>query len=54
MIGMGATSISDRIIYNPTTGALLFDVDGSSAIAALQFATLNPNLVLTSTDILVV
>jgi Ca2+-binding RTX toxin-like protein len=33
-----ATSASDRIIYDDTTGALYYDSDGTGATAAVQFA----------------
>jgi len=54
VIGTAATNTSQRFIYNATNGALLFDVDGSGATAASQFAILSPNLALTSEDIFVV
>ena len=46
--GTEATSASHRIIYNPATGALFYDSDGSGGAAAVQFATLSPNLALTA------
>jgi Ca2+-binding RTX toxin-like protein len=40
-IGTVAHDADDRIVYNKATGALFFDVDGSGAHAAIQFATLS-------------
>ena len=44
----------DHIIYNDVTGALSFDVDGTGAAAAVQFATLSAGLALVNTEFLVV
>jgi len=52
--GSAAKDLDDRIIYDPATGALWFDADGSGAGAAVQFAQLKPNLVMASTDFIVV
>jgi serralysin len=38
--GTAATTADHRIVHNVTTGALLYDADGSGAGAAVQFATL--------------
>ena len=43
-IGAAAADADDRIIYDNTTGALSFDVDGNGAGAAIQFATLSVGL----------
>ncbi|QHD69761.1 rhizobiocin [Sphingobium yanoikuyae] len=53
-IGTAATDTLDRIIYNADTGALYFDVDGSGAAAAVQFASLTPHLAMTAGDFLVI
>ena len=44
----------DRIVYDNTTGALLFDSDGVGGAAAVQFAELSTGLALTNLDFLVV
>jgi ELWxxDGT repeat protein len=53
-VGTGALDADDRIIYDPATGALLFDADGAGGAAAVQFATLSSGLGLSSGDFLVV
>lgn len=53
--GSGASQTDDRIIYNPVTGALLYDADGSGTIAAVKFATLTGVVgTLTAADFLVI
>ena len=47
-IGQAAQQADDVIIYNSGTGALYYDLDGSGAGAAVQFATLSPSLALTA------
>ena len=53
-VGVGAADLSDRIIYNSATGALIYDANGSGAGGAVQFATLTAGLALTAADVLVV
>jgi Ca2+-binding RTX toxin-like protein len=36
----GGNDPGDRIIYDTTSGELLFDADGSGTVAAVHFATL--------------
>jgi serralysin len=54
-IGAGAADASDRIIYNPASGALIYDADGNGpSNRSFQFATLAPHLDLHHTDFLVI
>ena len=39
-IGATATTLDHRIIFDSSTGALLYDADGVGEVAAIQFATL--------------
>ena len=51
--GSSAQDAADRIIYNPTTGALFFDADGNGAGAAVQFATLPSGIALSASDFVI-
>lgn len=42
--GEAAHDASDRVIYNPATGALFYDPDGTGAKAAVQIAWLKTDL----------
>lgn len=53
-IGANAADSSDRIVYNPETGTLSYDADGSGTIAAVQFAALSQGLFLTASHFLLV
>ncbi len=53
-IGNAAKDAGDHIIYNKTTGALFFDIDGTGAAAKIQFAKLAPNLTMDAGDFLVI
>ncbi|HET9427063.1 MAG TPA: VCBS domain-containing protein [Allosphingosinicella sp.] len=54
VFGTAALDANDRIIYNSTTGALYYDADGNGAGAAVQFAQLDANVVLTISDFAVI
>jgi serralysin len=54
VIGTAAQDADDHVIYNSTTGALLFDSDGIGGAAAVQFASMGTGLALTNLDFLVV
>ena len=54
VIGAAAQDANDRIIYNNSTGAVLYDSDGTGGTAAVQFAELSAGLALTNLDFLVV
>ena len=43
-IGRSALEADDRIIYNASTNALSYDVDGSGRGGAVQFATFDPKV----------
>lgn len=49
-----ALDANDHIIYNSSTGVLLYDSDGSGAGAIQQIATLSSGLAMTSADIVVI
>lgn len=49
-----ASDTNDRFLYNRSTGALSFDIDGSGSKGAIQFATLSAGTTLTHNDIVVV
>ena len=48
--GTAAHDVTDRIIYNSTTGALFYDADGTGKTQAVQIATLSTALNLSSYD----
>jgi Ca2+-binding RTX toxin-like protein len=52
--GAAAHDADDRIIYNSATGQLFYDADGNGGGAAVQFATLAGNPVLTASDFQVI
>ncbi len=54
IIGTSAADSNDFIVYNTTTGALLYDADGNGAVAAVQIATLTGGLALTNADFVVI
>lgn len=54
VVGSGAKDSSDRIVYNPTSGALSFDPDGTGPLAPLHFATLDPGLKVTASDFIII
>lgn len=53
-ITLAAIDASDRIVYNGTSGAVLYDRDGSGAAAAVQFATISGAPTLTAADFFVI
>ncbi|MGL4490170.1 MAG: calcium-binding protein [Rhizobiaceae bacterium] len=53
-IGAAALDANDFIIYNSTTGALSYDVNGSAAGGVIQFANLGAGLALTVGDFVMV
>lgn len=54
VVGTGAHDSNDHIVYNPGTGALYYDSNGSAAGGSTEFATVATGLALTSADFFVV
>ncbi len=54
VVGEAAVDANDFLIYNFTTGALSYDIDGNGPTEAIQFAQLQAGLALSSKDFLVV
>jgi serralysin len=52
--GTQAQDADDRIIYDPTTGALYFDADGNGSGAAVQFASVSTGLAMTNSEFVVI
>ena len=52
--GSAAHDANDRVIYNPATGAVTYDLNGNAAGGASHFATLATGLTLTNADFVVV
>lgn len=53
-VGASAHDADDRIIYNATSGALLYDADGLGGAGAIQFAKLSGGLTPTQADFVVI
>lgn len=53
-LGAAATAAGHRIIYNQTTGSLLYDADGSGRGGAVQFALLVDRSILTHSDFVII
>ena len=53
-VAPAATDANDYIVYNRTTGALIYDVNGNAAGGAVQFATIANHAVLTASDFVVI
>jgi Ca2+-binding RTX toxin-like protein len=53
-IGAAAHDATDRIVYDPVTGALHYDADGDGGAAQVQFAILTAGLALTNADFFVI
>ncbi|WP_114954764.1 hypothetical protein [Sphingosinicella terrae] len=52
-LGNAATSAVHRIIYNQTTGVLLFDVDGVGGGAATHFTSFDEEPTLSAPDFII-
>jgi len=53
-IAAAAMDADDRIIYNPATGALSYNADGTGGGAQVQFASLGTGLALTNSQFVVI
>jgi serralysin len=52
-LGAVATDADHRILYDPVTGAVRFDADGSGSSVATEFARLGPGLALSHGDFVI-
>jgi hypothetical protein len=52
--GAAAHDASDRIMYDPAHGAVIYDPDGTGALAGIQFAQVGTNLGLTAADFTII
>ena len=52
--GSAATDAEDRFIYNPLTGSLFYDADGTGPANALKLAILKKGLLLTAADFAII
>jgi Ca2+-binding RTX toxin-like protein len=52
--GAAATQADDRIVYNTSTGALIYDLNGNAAGGGIQFAKLTAGLALTNADFMAI
>ena len=52
--GASALDSNDYVIYNPATGVITYDADGSNAGIGVKIAVLGTNLALTSADFSVI
>ena len=50
VIGTEAGDASDRVMYDPTTGEIRMDFDGTGSMVAELFATVAPGTVLVASD----
>jgi Ca2+-binding RTX toxin-like protein len=53
-VSLAAVDATDRILYNDATGAVSYDIDGSGAALAIQFATITGAPTLTSADFVII
>jgi Ca2+-binding RTX toxin-like protein len=53
-VGAAAAAADDRIIYNSTTGALIFDSNGNAAGGSVHFATVGAGLGLGASDFFII
>jgi VCBS repeat-containing protein len=51
VFGSGASNANQHLIYNPTSGALMYDADGSGSGAAITIAVLSGHPTLSAADI---
>ena len=52
--GKKAHDSNDRIVYDPGTGALYYDPDGTGSAAAIKFATIGKNLKMSAAEFVIV